>query len=302
MPLCFFVSDLHGQITRYEKLFAAVRESRPNALFIGGDVLPSRLQAGSSMQPGASSFITDYLLPEFKKLKHKLAADYPRVFIILGNDDPRTAETGLWRGQSDQLWEYIHNRTALLEGVSVFGYACIPPSPFLLKDWERYDVSQFVDVGCIPPEGGYRTIPIPVAEIKRRTIWEDLQALGSSQDVSRAICLFHAPPYQTILDRAALDGQMIDHAPLDVHLGSIAIKRFIETYQPRLTLHGHIHEAPRLTQAWQTHIGRTLLLTAAHDGPELALVQFDLSAPEDASRKLLYRLVFRTLASGYRSP
>jgi len=40
--------------------------------------------------------------------------------------------------------------------------------------------------------------------------------------------VLHSPPYDTGLDRAALDGRSVDHAPLDVHVGSIAIRRFIE--------------------------------------------------------------------------
>jgi Icc-related predicted phosphoesterase len=287
MTLCYFVSDLHGQISRYQKLLAAMLETPPAALFLGGDLLPSTLQAGSSGQAGAQNFVEDYLLPEFSRLRDELGEAYPRLFVIPGNDDPRTAETGLKLGQSEYLWEYIHNRQVLFEGFPVYGYACVPPTPFLLKDWERYDVSRFLDVGCIAPEEGYRTVPMPLDEIRRRTIWEDLQALVGTGELSQAICLFHSPPYQTSLDRAALDGQMIDHAPLDVHLGSVAIRRFIETYQPRLTLHGHIHEAPRVTHVWKEHLGPTLMLTAAHDGPELALVQFDLQAPAEASRKLL---------------
>ena len=78
----------------------------------------------------------------------------------------------------------------------------------------------------------------------------------------------------------------MDHAPLDVHVGSIAIRRFIEARQPLATLHGHVHESARLTGAWQERIGRTVCLSAAHDGPELALVRFDLETPADASREL----------------
>ena len=99
--------------------------------------------------------------------------------------------------------------------------------------------------------------------------------------------LFHAPPHDTVLDRAALDGKMIDHVPLDVHVGSIAIRRFVEQRQPLLTLHGHVHESARLMGAWRQQLGRTWIFGAAHDGPELALVRFDLEAPESAIRELL---------------
>lgn len=80
---------------------------------------------------------------------------------------------------------------------------------------------------------------------------------------------------------------MIDHAPLDVHVGSIAIRRFIEARQPLLTLHGHIHESSRITGSWKDSLGKTLMFSAAHDGPELCLVRFQLDSLETATRQLL---------------
>jgi len=70
-------------------------------------------------------------------------------------------------------------------------------------------------------------------------------------------------------------------------VGSVAVRRFIEERQPLLTLHGHIHESARLTGDWQDRIGRTFMFSAAHDGPELALVRFDLENLEGATRELI---------------
>jgi hypothetical protein len=169
----------------------------------------------------------------------------------------------------------------------VFGYACVPPSPFRLKDWERYDVSRFLDPGCTPPEEGAHSVEFDADEVRFGTIARDLEALVGGEDLAEALFLFHAPPYRTALDRAALDGRTVDHAPLDVHVGSIAIRRFIEERQPALTLHGHVHESARLTGRWSDRIGRTHCLSAAHDGPELALVRFDPDDPGAATRELL---------------
>ena len=80
---------------------------------------------------------------------------------------------------------------------------------------------------------------------------------------------------------------IVEHVPLDVHVGSIAIRRFIEERQPLVTLHGHVHESARLTGAWRDRIGRTHVFSAAHDGPELALVRFDLEDPASATRELI---------------
>jgi hypothetical protein len=168
----------------------------------------------------------------------------------------------------------------------VYGYAHVHPTPFRLKDWERYDVSRYVDPGCVPPEEGSLTVPVDAAEIRHGTIERDLAGLAGSDNLEHAILLCHGPPYGC-LDRAALDGVNVDHAPLDVHVGSVALRRFIETRQPLVTLHGHVHESARLTGSWRARIGRTHCLSAAHDGEELALVRFDPHAPETAARDLL---------------
>ena len=130
-------------------------------------------------------------------------------------------------------------------------------------------------------------MPVRASEIRWATIENDLRELVGEDDVHDAVLLFHGPPYRTSLDRAALDGQMVDHVPLDVHVGSIAVRRFIEERQPLVTLHGHVHESARLTGSWRDRIGRTCLFGAAHDGPELALVRFDLDDPKSATRELL---------------
>jgi Icc-related predicted phosphoesterase len=144
-----------------------------------------------------------------------------------------------------------------------------------------------VDPGCVSPEEGVRSVPVPEGETRWGTIAADIEALVGGGDLSGAVFLFHSPPHGTALDRAALDGRTVDHVPLDVHVGSIAIRRFVEARQPLLTLHGHVHESARLTGAWRDRIGRTVCLSAAHDGPELALVRFDLERPESATRELL---------------
>lgn len=277
MPACLFASDLHGRLDRYEKLSKALLREKPAALFLGGDLLPH----------GRAGTTEDFLIPGFAKLKSDLGKDYPRVFLILGNDDPRREEPGVLEGERRGLWEYAHNKRLVFGSYAVYGYACIPPTPFLLKDWERYDVSRYVDPGCVSPEDGARSVPVAENEARFATIARDLEGLAGSADLSGAVFLFHAPPYRTALDRAALDGRNVDHAPLDVHVGSIAIRRFIEDRKPRVTLHGHIHESVRLTGAFLERIGATVCLGAAHDGPELALVSFDPRRPEGATRELL---------------
>ena len=64
-------------------------------------------------------------------------------------------------------------------------------------------------------------------------------------DVQDFILVYHTPPVQTSADRL-LNGN---------HVGSRAVRSFIEERQPLLCLTGHIHES-----RGEDHIGRTLVL------------------------------------------
>lgn len=283
---CFFVSDLHGRPDRYESLFARIAERRPRAVLLGGDLLPhgmSRLGAGK----GIRDFIPDFLRERFGALRDELGDDYPSVLLIMGNDDPRCELEALRAAGAGGLWEEIHGRGVAVGGRRIFGYSCVPPTPFRLKDWELYDVSRYVDPGCVSPEEGFRTVEADPRRIRWTTIAAELEVLAGEGDLSDAVFLFHTPPHDTALDRAALDGKKIDHAPLDPHVGSIAVRRFIERRRPALTLHGHIHESPRISGAWRDELAGVPMFSAAHDGPELALVVFDLHDPGGAERELV---------------
>ena len=283
---CFFASDLHGRRERYEALLDAMQRENPRAVFLGGDLLPMDLDLGWATESDHRDFISDFLAPAFRRALDRMETR-PRVFMILGNDDARFHEENLLLGQEEGIWEYVHGRSVPFEEHAVHGYAFVPPTPFQLKDWERYDVSRFVDPGCFSPEEGRRSVAVDPAWVRFGTIQKDLEAIAEEGAVGEGIFLFHSPPYRTLLDRADLDGQKVDHVPVDPHIGSIAIRRFIEKHQPRLTLHGHVHESARITGEWMYVIGKTVCLQAAHDGPELSLIRFDSRRPGEATRELI---------------
>ena len=282
MPHCFFVSDLHGHPSRYNTLFQQIRAKKPDVVLIGGDLLSH----GMGKNADFDDFFNDFLLASFTNLKKEMKSQYPVVMLILGNDDARITEQDFIEAEKLGVWKYLHQRKFDHDGISFYGYSYIPPSPFRLKDWERYDVSRYADPGCIHPTEGFFTVK-PDVDIEYSTIKEDLENLVRDDNLKNAVLLFHSPPYQTGLDRAALDGKYIDHVPLDVHVGSIAIKRFIEERKPLISLHGHIHESSRLTGKWKEKIVDTISMNAAWDGPELSLISFHTEDPSKAVRKIL---------------
>ena len=158
MTHCFFASDLHGSSHRYRALFEAMERDRPAAVFLGGDLLPPSFAQWKSDRSIDGSFVGGFLAPSFRSLQTKLGPAYPRVFLILGNDDLREVENEVVDIEGEGLWRYVHGGRAELGEFQIYGYAFVPPTPFLWKDWERYDVSRYVPPGCVSPEEGWRTV------------------------------------------------------------------------------------------------------------------------------------------------
>ncbi|MDH5483207.1 MAG: metallophosphoesterase [Candidatus Bathyarchaeota archaeon] len=82
--------------------------------------------------------------------------------------------------------------------------------------------------------------------------------ISKLKNVKSAIFNFHAPPYQTKLDEAPLlDNELNPIIQggriIMVPVGSKAVKKLIEKYQPFLGLHGHIHESSGSMKIGRTH-------------------------------------------------
>jgi len=72
--------------------------------------------------------------------------------------------------------------------------------------------------------------------------------ISQLKNVENAIFNFHAPPYQTKLDEAPLLDKDLNPViqggrVIMVPVGSKAVRKMVEKYQPFLGLHGHIHES-----------------------------------------------------------
>src|SRR5215217_6413486 len=182
----FFCADLHGRVERYETLVRAIARERPRAVLLGGDLLPR-----AHTQLGPDSFLGGFLRRALVNLRHDLGSDYPRVFAIFGNDDARIEEEEMLALEGDALLQYIHQRSVVCGDWTIVGYGCVPPTPFQFKDWDVYDVSRFVDPGCVSPEEGFRTVAADPHEVRHRTIARDLDTLVAPGSLDRTVMLFH---------------------------------------------------------------------------------------------------------------
>ncbi len=286
MNSCFFVSDLHGKMSRYEALLKLIKKEKPDFVFVGGDLLPHR-----RIQPGLSQnheidFVKDFLIPKFDKLKEKMDCTYPDIFLIPGNDDHKILFDSVSEGEKKDLWRNLHNHCVVIGKYRLYGYACVPPTPFRIKDWDRFDVSKKIEIGCIAPADGYHSLP-PDHDPENDTIQNDLQVLTNNDTMEFSVFLFHSPPFNTMLDHARLNTVYPDLPSATRNVGSKAIRNFIDEKQPYITMHGHIHESSRIAGEWKQKLGRTWSFTSAYDGPELAVVKFELNDPVSVTRRLI---------------
>lgn len=92
------------------------------------------------------------------------------------------------------------------------------------------------------------------------------------KDVPNSIFNLHVPPYDSKLDEAPLlDEHLrpVDGGRTYVPVGSTAVRKAIETFQPLLGLHGHVHEAKG-----SMNIGRTLCINPGSNYIEGALAGY----------------------------
>lgn len=274
------VSDLHGNDVKYRKLCSYIKQKLPDAVLIAGDILPNYYLTDPE------DFIKYTLKPLLEELKNEIKDKYPPIYIITGNDDAAISSEYIEYLELKELAVYANSRIIKHGEYYIFGYPYIPPTPFLLKDWEKYDVSRFTPRDCVSPEDGIRTIEVPANVKKFSLIKDDLNEFAAKiKDFSKTICLFHTPPCETNLDRIYAND--INGTKEILCVGSYGVRRFIEKFQPLFTVHGHIHESTDISGSWMDKIGETVCINASHSASELAVTDVDTDFPEAAKRVLL---------------
>jgi Icc-related predicted phosphoesterase len=273
----FFTSDLHGQSALYEQVVALVATRTPRAVILGGDLCP---HAGGGEGVRRQRVFLEGFLVEFAR-RVREASPGVELLLMMGNDD--------WRANADVLdrhdgglWHAVHERAVSIDGVPVAGLSWVPITPFTLKDWERWDdgdeerparLDGWISEGASVRE--HRFDP----DDRRPTIAEALDGLATRTPAATTVFVLHSPPR----------GTRCDMIGADVHVGSRAIRAFVERHQPPLVLSGHIHESPRVSSSFRDAIGRTTVVNPGQFGTSrLCGVWFDPGSPGDTLRHTVY--------------
>lgn len=246
-----YTADLHGNEEFYKRLLRKAEEEKVDAIVIGGDLCGREGNTIKEKIENQKQFLEKFMIPLFKNFKKE--NKNIEFYIIMGNDDFRINLEVLQKAEKDKITNSIHKKSVKLsKNFNIAGYSFVNPTPFRLKDWEKLDFESDKMPSQLFME------EITSTEREKGTIENDLKNLKKLSNPKNTIYVIHAPPFNTKLD-------MITTRE---HVGSRAVRQFIEKEQPLLTLHGHIHESPKMSGSWKDKIGSTACINVGSSYPE----------------------------------
>ena len=287
----FFATDIHGSDRCFRKFLNAGKFYGVDAIVLGGDI------TGKMIVPVVEEGAGRYYAQLFGRKRvvdadgltglNKFISDagfYPQPMTIeeinVLKDDPAGVSDLFRKLISATMTQWLELAEERLAGSRI--QCLIAPGN---------DDPLFVDdvLGGSPivvnPDGRLVELPggFPMISVgySNRTPWDSPRELGEEDlaalidrevaklaDPSRAIFNLHVPPKDTPIDQAvALDKEfrpvMRGGSPYITGVGSSAVRDAIATYQPMLSLHGHIHES-----RGEARIGRSLALNPGSEYSE----------------------------------
>jgi Icc-related predicted phosphoesterase len=277
VPEWFFTSDLHGQTVLYEQVVGITAAHAPRVVILGGDLAPH-----ADGEPGVARqrvFLEGFLVEFARRLRE--GSPGTELLVLMGNDD-WAANMDCLEREDGALWRLVHERMIEVDGVPVAGLSWVPITPFGLKDWERWEDGDEESParleGFVSASDGVHRHRFDPAR-RSPTIAEALAALTARARAAETVFVLHSPPR----------GTRCDMIGADLHVGSRAIRRFVETVEPPLVLSGHIHESPRVSSAYRDSIGRTVVVNPGQFGTSrLCGVWFDPLAIPQTLRHTVY--------------
>jgi len=274
-----YCSDLHGNEQHYERLHRAAEAVRPELVILGGDLLPDdNPMDPESLGRGQPRFVRESFRKHMADLR--AGSGCQGILVIMGNHDWGSSLAAMKElGGAGLLTVLEHGSPAEFGGVRFFGFSHTPPTPWYSKDFERLDLP-----GDQPPLlGGARwderfsrisTHAAAVIYGKHSTIADELEKMPAPD--GPWVFVAHCPPY----------GSKLDMSFNGVHLGSKAIRSHIEKHQPLLSLHGHIHESPAVSGAFQDRIGNTTAVNIGQNARALQYGRIEIDVKRGAVTKV----------------
>ncbi len=280
----FFVTDVHGSERCFLKFLNAAKVYKANVLILGGDITGKILVPIVGQGDGSyrARFLGEEVVVKGKELeelieKVKACGYYPYVTNkeeyeeLCSNEKKR--EKIFNRVMVETLKRWIKTAEEKLKGMDVKCFISPGNDDFYVIDeiLRSSDVVKCPDRDVVWIDDKHEMLSLGVSNPTPWNCPRDLpeeeieklieQLAGKVENMENCIFNIHVPPYNSNIDLApVLDkegrpvlqpGGGFQTAPV----GSVAVRKAIEKYQPLLGLHGHIHEARGFCK-----IGRTLCL------------------------------------------
>ncbi|MFX1499549.1 MAG: metallophosphoesterase [Promethearchaeota archaeon] len=264
-----YVTDIHGIEWKHNEVFNIAASIKPDVVVNGGDMLPFK---GNLLHQ--DKFITGFLDDYFSKFE-SIKTYY---LGLLGNDD---------LGIFDNLFQKTCDKYSFVANIAqmkfqienskyeFIGMNWIPDLPFGLKDRARKDNPDFkypkqIGKQYLSTPNGFKRIENWFSYADNLpTIEDELRNLVKPSNIDNTIYIFHSPPANLDLD-VTHDGKKV---------GSNTEFSFLKKRQPKLSLHGHIHESPDVLGKWYSKIGNTIAIQPGQSGQDedsLVYVLIDL--------------------------
>lgn len=309
----FFATDIHGSDRCFGKFLSAANVYKANVLILGGDI------TGKMIVPivkEADGTYRIHFLGKEQKLQSeqelklilasvKAVGYYPHITDEAGLEemakDPVKLRDMFQKMMTESVEKWIRQAEERLKdsGVKCFistgnddehyidpiltssNYVVYPEGQVLNLD-DRHEMASCGFTNMTPwkcPRD------IPEEELGKKV--EEI--MSKVENKENCILNFHCPPYGTVIDMAPKltddfkpvlePGGGMEMAPV----GSSSVRKVIESYQPLLGLHGHIHEAKGVAK-----IGRTTCINPGSEYTEGILKGFLFDLDEKGIRDYLF--------------
>ena len=260
-----FTTDLHGSKWKFDRLLPTAKRYNADVVINGGDMLP---KDGDPFDQG--KFILEHLDKHFAQFNE--AGIY--YLCYLGNDDLQVFDDLLDSVCAPYAFvKPFAQRKVDIDSYAFIGMNLVVDYPFTLKDRCRADSADYAfqmqfGAAVLSSPQGWHKIPNWFDYAKSLpTIETELESLIRPDIPANTVYNIHMRP----------SGLGLDKCMHGAEVGSKAIYKFLEKMQPRLSLHGHIHESPEASGKWFGCIGQTLCIQPGQLEP-FTYVVIDLEA------------------------
>ncbi len=284
----YYASDVHGSDQCWRKFLGAGRFYEVNALIMGGDltgkaVVPVELGADGSFSTEFLGEIRsgsgDAALAELTEAiryngMYPWVASAGEIARLRGDAEARSELFEQVMLDELRRWVALADERMAPLGIDVYAMAGND------DPWSCDAILESAShlVACdlrVTEVGGHEMIscsyanPTPWSsprELDEDALYARIKPLADQLErPETAIFNLHVPPIASGLDTAfEIDDQLRivvrNGKPHEIPVGSTAVRRLIEEYQPLLALHGHIHESRGATT-----IGRTLAINSGSE-------------------------------------